>query len=72
VNPVGDYVASLHDYDHAIEVAHSNHGLRGGEFEDNTLFECTTIIGNIQYFNYCGNGKCVDGGQGNSDYCQDD
>jgi hypothetical protein len=50
-----------------MEVVLSVHGLRGGE--DNTLFECSSII---PYVHYCGIGKCVDGGQGNGDYCQDD
>ncbi|KAF7368585.1 hypothetical protein MVEN_00182200 [Mycena venus] len=65
----GSTLRQIGNYDRDMEIALSNHGVRGGE--DNTLFECTTIIGNIQMVQYCGIGRCVDGGQGNSDYCQD-
>ncbi|KAF7365797.1 hypothetical protein MVEN_00453700 [Mycena venus] len=64
-NYCGRTLRSIGNYDDFIEVAMNNVGQTG--YADDVLFTCSTILGNIQYVQSCG--TCVDGNQGNNDYC---
>ncbi|KAF7368580.1 hypothetical protein MVEN_00181500 [Mycena venus] len=66
----GSTLQRIGNYDTEIQSISRSRGLSGAG--DSILFRCSTILGNVEYAGYCGGGKCMDGGQGNSDYCQQD